>query len=92
MIVRHRRGNAKEERGSFDWLVKAGVERLSKDKAGMFELIDLDRSRLPIMGGAGKRHDIDKLYSKSKQLVPETWVHLLIPHMIVYDTMPGKQR
>ena len=66
MIVRHRRGNAKEERGSFDWLVHAGVERLSKDKAGMFELIDLDRSHLHTVGGAGKRHAIGKFYSKSK--------------------------
>lgn len=71
MVVRHRRGNAKEERGSFNWLVQAGIERISKDEAGMFELINLDRSKLFTVGGAGMPVIIKTFIpnSKSKQFL-----------------------
>lgn len=54
MVVCRRRAKAEEKRGSFDWLQQAGIERIPKHKAGMFELNDIDRSPLGIVGGAGQ--------------------------------------
>lgn len=55
MVVRHRRGDAEEKRGSFDWLKQAGVERIPKNQARMFELNDVDRSPYFFVGGAGEQ-------------------------------------
>lgn len=60
MVVYHRRDSAIEKRGSFGWLEQAGIDRIPKHQAGMFELNDLDRSPFGNVGGAGQRRVIGR--------------------------------
>lgn len=71
MVVCHRRDNASEKRGSFGWLEQAGIDRIPKHQAGMFELNDLDRSPFGNVGGAGQRRVIGRFPGVASYLFAE---------------------